>query len=311
MSLVTRVAPSEAPVLVMGETGVGKEGVACNIHERSSRRAGPLIKVNCGAIPSELVDSELFGHERGSFTGAIAARKGWFERADRGTLFLDEVGELPPAAQVRLLRVMQDGTFERVGGQRTLTVSVRVIAATHRDLSGMVRNGRFRRDLWYRLSIFPLEIPALRDRRDDIPALATCFAGYFSERLLGLRLTPTEQDLTQLINYPWPGNVRELAAVIERATLLGGGRQLCIREALEVGAQQHHVPSFKAPAPTSNPSDAVRSLETVMIEHIERALQATGGRIEGLKGAGALLGLNPHTLRAKMRKLGIDWSRFR
>ena len=311
MSLVARVAPSEVPVLVLGETGVGKEVVARTIHEHSPRRGGPLIKVNCGAIPAELVDSELFGHERGSFTGAVAARKGWFERADQGTLFLDEVGELPLAAQVRLLRVLQDGMFERVGGQRTQTVSVRVIAATHRDLTQMVKSGRFRRDLWYRLSIFPLQIPPLRERPDDIPALATYFAGNAGERLLGTRLVPSEQDIALLCSYPWPGNVRELAAVIERAALLGGQRGLCIAEALEVSAREHETSRAEAPAPVSSGSGSVRTLEVVMIEHIQRALEATGGRIEGTRGAAALLGINPHTLRAKMRKLGIDWSRFR
>ncbi len=320
MEQVGQVAPTEAPVLILGETGSGKEVIARAIHERSRRSAGPVVRVNCGAIPSELVDSELFGHERGSFTGAVNARKGWFERADGGTLFLDEIGELPLAAQVRLLRILQDGSFERVGGHRPLSVDVRLVAATHRDLQEMVAQGGFRQDLWYRISVFPIRLPALRERRGDIAALARHFAQRAGLRLGGVALQPSADDLAQLAAYDWPGNVRELASVIERATILGGGRQLNIAAALG-GGQRPAAPSAAGSAheaqgdPTVAASGAAAqhaaSLDAAMIGHIESALVATGGRIEGPSGAAARLGINPHTLRARMRKLGIDWGRFR
>ncbi len=296
MARVGQVAPTDAPVLILGETGAGKEVVARNIHARSRRARGPFLRVNCGAIPTELVDSELFGHEKGAFTGAIGLRKGWFERADGGTLFLDEVAELPPAAQVRLLRVLQDGSFQRVGGQDTHTVDVRILAATHRDMPAMVRDGRFRQDLWYRISVFPIQLPALRERRDDIPALARHFAERAGERLFGRALPLDDADLAQLVAYPWPGNVRELAAVIERAAILGNGQRLCIGPALG-------VTGVVAPTPAA--------MQGENAESIEAALRAAHGRIEGPFGAAASLGVNPHTLRARMRKLGIDWSRFR
>ena len=217
MAQVEKVAPTDTPVLILGETGSGKEVIARAIHERSRRSQGPVVRVNCGAIPSELVDSELFGHERGSFTGAIAARKGWFERADGGTLFLDEIGELPLAAQVRLLRILQDGTFERVGAQRAQTCDVRLVAATHRDLKELSAHGAFRQDLWYRISVFPIRLPALRERPGDIAPLARHFARRAGLRLGGVELEPDPEDLELLAAYRWPGNVRELAAVIERA----------------------------------------------------------------------------------------------
>ncbi len=320
MDLVLRAAPADVPILVTGETGSGKEVVARAIHERSARAAGPIIRVNCGAIPTELVDSELFGHERGSFTGAVAARKGWFERADSGTLFLDEIGELTQAAQVRLLRVLQDGTFERVGGQRTLSVNVRIVAATHRDLSAMVATGQFRRDLWYRLSVFPIHLPPLRERLEDIGPFATHFAAQAGARLFGAPVVPTDEDIALLRAQTWPGNVRELAAVIERAALLGGGRALAVAQALEAAPQVEDAPPspmllpLLGPAPVSGRSGedgAIRPLDAVIVEHIERALASVGGRIEGPDGAASLLGINPHTLRARMRKLGIDWARFR
>src|SRR6185503_15711772 len=196
------------------------------------RAAGPIVRVNCGAIPSELVDSELFGHERGSFTGALATRKGWFERADGGTLFLDEIGELPLAAQVRLLRILQDGTFERVGAQRPQSCDVRLVAATHRDLREMVAAGTFRQDLWYRISVFPVRLPSLRERPGDVPHLAAHFAASAGKRLGGAPLTVSPDDLALLLAYPWPGNVRELAAVLERAAILGDGRHLEVAAAL-------------------------------------------------------------------------------
>ena len=209
MERVAQVARSNAPVLLLGETGSGKEVVAREVHRGSDRAAGPFVRVNCGAIPGDLIDSELFGHERGSFTGAVSQRKGWFERADGGTLFLDEVAELPLPAQVRLLRVLQDGLVLRVGGEEPITVDVRVIAATNQDLRTMMREGRFRENLWYRLAVFPINLPALRDRIGDLPALAMHFAQRAAARL-GLPVrAPTDEDTRLLCAYEWPGNIRE------------------------------------------------------------------------------------------------------
>jgi transcriptional regulator with GAF, ATPase, and Fis domain len=311
MQQVERVAGSDVPVLIFGETGSGKEVVARSIHNRSRRARGPFLRVNCGAIPPELVDSELFGHERGSFTGAIAARAGWFERADGGTLFLDECGELPLAAQVRLLRILQDGMFERVGGERSLRVDVRIVAATHRNLQAMVAEGTFRQDLWYRLAVFPIRLPALRERPEDIPALAAHFALRAAKRLGLPPLIPSPEDASLLLSYPWPGNVRELAAVIERAALLGDGKRLDLTTAL--GSLP--VPATAPPPLLRFPGTASPSrflpLAEMLTQHIEAALRQTQGQIEGRAGAAALLRINPHTLRAKMRKLGIAWQKFR
>ncbi|HET6163711.1 MAG TPA: sigma-54 dependent transcriptional regulator [Planctomycetota bacterium] len=321
MTRVDQVSRTDAPVLILGETGSGKEVVARSIHVKSRRSGGPFLRVNCGAIPSELVDSELFGHERGSFTGALAQRKGWFERADGGTLFLDEIAELPAAAQVRLLRVLQDGSFERVGGQHALNVDVRIVAATHRDMQQLIADGRFRQDLWFRISVFPIRLPSLRERREDVGPLARHFAERAGLRLHGVPLVPSDADVTRLESYPWPGNVRELAAVIERAAILGDGRHLEIAAALGGAAVAVAVaataPPAAAPSEPSTNADpasldgAHASLDAAMIRHIEDALAATGGRIEGPAGAAARLDVNPHTLRSRMRKLGIDWRRFR
>jgi transcriptional regulator with GAF, ATPase, and Fis domain len=309
MEQIERVAPADAPVLILGETGSGKEVVARAIHNRSRRAAKPFVRVNCGAIPPDLIDSELFGHEKGSFTGAVGARRGWFERADGGTLFLDECGELPAAAQVRLLRILQDGTFERVGGERPLTVDVRIVAATHRDLHALVAAGRFREDLWYRIAVFPIKLPPLRERKEDIPALATHFALRAAKRLGTLPLSPGSEDIDLLLAYPWPGNVRELAAVIERAAILGDGKRLEVAQAL--GTAPRPLPAAVPAARSSTDGDSVLALDAVMARHIERALTHTRGRIEGPHGVAALLKINPHTLRARMRKLKIDWRRFR
>jgi transcriptional regulator with GAF, ATPase, and Fis domain len=319
MQRVEQVAPTDAPVLILGETGSGKEVIARAIHARSRRNGGPVVRVNCGAIPPELVDSELFGHERGSFTGAVSARKGWFERADGGTLFLDEIGELPAAAQVRLLRVLQDGSLERVGGHRPITVDVRIVAATHRNLETMVASGLFREDLWYRISVFPVHLPALRERPEDIPSLAAHFAHRAGARLGGAPLAPARADVELLARYAWPGNVRELAAVIERAAILGNGRRLEIAKALGTAEPAPRATStpprpLEASAPPERAEGAsgrLATLDEAMRAHIERALAATRGRIEGRHGAAKLLGINPHTLRARMRKLEVDWSRFR
>jgi len=317
MERVEQVARTDAPVLILGETGSGKEVVARAIHARSRRVDGPFLRVNCGAIPPELVDSELFGHERGSFTGAINTRRGWFERADGGTLFLDALGELPAAAQVRLLRVLQDGTFERVGGQRALHVDVRIVAATHRDMQTLVGDGRFRQDLWYRINVFPFHLPPLRERLEDIGPLAAHFAARAGRRLFGVEIAPSERDLALLRAYPWPGNVRELASVIERAAILGDGRSLALAPALG-GDVARQVPVANAPTTASTvppalpvAAEELGTLERAMVQAIEDALQRTRGRIEGEHGAARLLGINPHTLRSRMRKLGIEWSRFR
>ena len=296
------------PVLILGETGTGKEVVARALHGRSRRAAGPFLRVNCGALPPELIDSELFGHERGSFTGAVGSRRGWFERADGGTLFLDEVGELPPAAQVRLLRVLQDGSFQRVGGERSLNVDVRVIAATNRDLRAGVATGTFREDLWFRLAVFPIPLPPLRARAQDIPALAAHFSLRAAERLGLPPRMPDAADLGLLEAYSWPGNVRELASVIERAAILGDGQRLDVARALGV------APFTAARPPARDPVAEVArlpSLDTATREHIEAALGQCRGRIEGPFGAARLLRVNPHTLRSRMRRLGIDWARFR
>lgn len=315
MIRVEQVAPTDAPVLLLGETGAGKEVIARAIHARSRRNQGPIVRVNCGAIAPGLIDSELFGHEKGSFTGATTTRKGWFERADGGTLFLDEVAELPLDAQVRLLRILQDGIFERVGAQRPTRVDVRVVAATHRNLRDMVKRGAFREDLWYRLSVFPIEILPLRDRPEDIPALASHFAARAGTRLGGAPLTLTPNDVELLITYAWPGNVRELATVIERAAILGDGKRLRIGAALgNVSAAvpaSADLPRLAVDPAASHDDGTILPLDRAMARHIERALHVTRGRIEGRGGAAALLRINPHTLRARMRKLGVDWANIR
>ncbi len=313
MERVELVASSDAPVLIFGETGTGKELLARAIHTRSLRSGGPVIRVNCGAIPSELVDSELFGHERGAFTGAVEARKGWFERADGGTLFLDEIGELPPAAQVRLLRVFQDGWLERVGGEHPIHVDVRVVAATHRDLPAMVAEGKFRQDLWYRISVFPIVLPPVRERQEDIPELAAHFAQRAAIRFGLASIMPSPEDVGLLVSYAWPGNVRELAAVIDRAAILGNGRRLEIAKALGVATGIPGPSLGPEKTRTTQPASShkIVPLDTAARQHIQAALVASGGRIEGPHGAAVLLEINPHTLRARMRKLGIDWRRFR
>lgn len=322
MDRVTLVVDSDVPVLILGETGTGKEVIARALHVRGDRQEGPFIRVNCGAIPPELIDSQLFGHERGSFTGAEQSRQGWFERADGGTLFLDEIGELPLEAQVRFLRVLQDGFVERVGGSTPIHVNVRVVAATHRDLASMVREGRFREDLWYRLAVFPILLPPLRERVEDIEELAI----HFAERAaLRFGLPPTYPDpeaLRLLQAYDWPGNIRELAAVIDRAAILGGGQQLEVAKALgwsndsprALNSGLAHLNSLAAkPNHTrlASAHDDIPSLDEVMRRHIEQVLEVTEGRIEGRRGAAALLQINPHTLRARMRKLNLDWSKYR
>lgn len=310
---VELVAGSDVPVLILGETGTGKELIARALHVRGKFQQGPFIRVNCGAIPQELIDSQLFGHEKGSFTGAEQSRQGWFERADGGTLFLDEIGELPLEAQVRFLRVLQDGFVERVGGNHPIHVSVRVVAATHRELANMVHEGKFREDLWYRLAVFPIMLPPLRERRDDIPELVEHFSLRAAHRFSLPHVKATPENIESLQNYNWPGNIRELGAVIDRAVILGGGKSLDVQTALGFGKLEvepkRSTQSVAVPA-TQKP-DHVLSLDEVIKAHIEYVLKLVHGRVEGRKGAAALLKINPHTLRARMRKLGIDWASFR
>jgi hydrogenase-4 transcriptional activator len=316
MQRVDLVSRSEVPVLILGETGTGKELVARAIHNRSDRHNGPFLRVNCGAIPRELIDSQLFGHEKGAFTGANETRQGWFERADTGTLFLDEIGELPLEAQVRFLRVLQDGFVERVGSATPIRVNVRVVAATHRDLAAMVRESTFREDLWYRIAVFPILLPPLRDRVEDIPALARHFAERAAIRFGLTPVVPTEADIGLLQSYAWPGNIRELGAVIDRAAILGNGDTLELAAALGVAAPRGPLDASRNVAAASAGIVSARAgriatLNDAMRAHIEAALRVTQGRVEGPRGAARLLAINPHTLRARMRKLKINWTTFR
>lgn len=308
------VAPLDVPVLILGDTGSGKEIIARAIHVRSNRAQGAFIRVNCGAIPAGLIDSQLFGHEKGSFTGATETRKGWFERADGGTLFLDEVGELPPEAQVRLLRILQDGWLERVGGQKPIHVNVRIVAATHCDLAAEVTKRTFREDLWYRLSVFPIRLPSLRERPEDIPPLARHFAQLAAQQF-GLKpVMPSTEDIGLLSSYLWPGNVRELASVIDRAAIIGGGKRLEIAAALGIldghsaAAPQQEHPLLQRTA--AGPA-GLKTLDEIQREHIIAALAALHGRIDGPHGVAGQLGVHPSTLRAKMRKLKILWRPYR
>jgi PAS domain S-box-containing protein len=292
MRSVEQVAPTDSTVLVIGETGTGKELVARALHQRSRRRDRVMVKVNCAAIPAGLIESELFGHERGAFTGAVSRRIGRFELAHGGTLFLDEIGELPLDLQPKLLRVLQDGEFERVGGTQTLKVDVRVIAATNRDLDGAAREGRFRSDLFYRLNVFPVFLPPLRERREDIPRLVAHFVRKYAQKL-GRRIeTVPAPMLAALGAYAWPGNVRELEHVIERAVVLSEGSVLA-------------MPDWpRRPEATDEPT-RVSTLEEVERLHIVRVLEATGWRVSGKQGAAALLGVPATTLESRMKRLGI------
>jgi transcriptional regulator with GAF, ATPase, and Fis domain len=303
MEMVRQVAFHNSPVLILGETGVGKDIIASAIHYSSTRREGPFITVNCGAIPDTLVDSELFGHEKGAFTGALALKRGRFERADKGTIFLDEIGELPPQAQVRMLRVLQNKEIERVGGSRPIQVDIRVIAATHRNLGEMVKSKEFREDLWFRLNVFPIPIPPLRERKTDIPALLQHFLDLKS-RELNLRSVPkiTPGSVDRLMAYSWPGNVRELENVVERALILNKEEQLRFGNLTEDRVQEHNT--F-----LPDQTDGLSTLDEVVKSHIQRALEITNGKIHGSGGAAELIGMNPNTLRSKIKKLGISFRR--
>jgi len=303
MEMVNRVAPLFSPVLLLGETGAGKEVIATAIHNLSPRRERPFIKVNCGAIPESLMDSELFGHEKGAFTGAFFQKRGRFERAHGGTIFLDEIGELTPRAQIRLLRVIQEKEIERVGGTEPISVDVRVIAATHRNLDSMLAEGKFREDLYFRLKVFPIVIPPLRDRRIDIPSLVQHIM-LKKAREMDLIALPTlaPGSIDILMNYHWPGNVRELQNVVERALILCPEEPLDFYDLLE-------PPRQATPNLTARDDEDTRSLDEVISQRIRAALKKAGGQVGGEKGAARLLKMNPATLRSKMRKLGIPFGR--
>lgn len=305
---VDLVAQTDSTALILGETGSGKELIARYIHQHSARVHSSFIRVNCGAIPAELIDSELFGHEKGSFTGAASQKKGWFERATGGTLFLDEIGELSLAAQVRLLRVLQEGTLTRVGGEREIDVDVRIVAATHRNLEESVKEGQFREDLWFRINVFPIRLPSLRDREEDIADLTEHFARKASEKL-GLPLAlPTAQQINYLKKYNWPGNVRELQVIVERAAILGQGNFLAIEESLVLPLPSLDRGACAVPQVYSRTqvSTEFLTLNEALKLHITKALVHCRGRVEGPFGAAQLLAINPNTLRSKIKALGIN-----
>jgi formate hydrogenlyase transcriptional activator len=290
---VETVAPTDSTVLILGETGSGKELVARALHYLSNRRERTFVKLNCAAIPTGLLESELFGHEKGAFTGAIATKVGRFELADRGTLFLDEVGEIPLELQVKLLRVLQEQEFERLGGTRTIRTSVRVVAATNRDLAKMVEEQKFRSDLYYRLKVFPVTLPPLRERPDDIPLLIRHFAQKFAQRMKKHIETIPSEAMKALQNYSWPGNVRELENFVERAVILTHGSDLYVSLA-ELKPTPNHVEN-----------SAAVTLEQAEREHILRTLRESSWIIGGAAGAAAKLGMKRTTLQSKMQKLGI------
>ncbi|PLY00678.1 MAG: Fis family transcriptional regulator, partial [Desulfuromonas sp.] len=325
MEMVQQVAPLQSKVLLLGETGTGKEVVANTLHRLSPRREGPFVKVNCGAIPETLIDSELFGHEKGAFSGADKQKRGRFERANGGTIFLDEIGELPQPAQVRLLRVLQMREIERVGGSRPIPVDIRVIAATHRNLEKMVAEGLFREDLWFRLNSFPIIIPPLRQRRQDIPELISYLLAKKAGEL-GFRTPPeiAPGAIEMLRDYPWPGNVRELENVIERALIQNKGRSLNLDS---FSLSQHPngplsalddscgcVFPCLAQSEGRTPESAANSFEPITLDqlttrHIRQTLETTRGKIHGPGGAAEILGVNASTLRNRMNKLDISYGR--
>lgn len=323
LKVVEQVAAADSTVLVFGETGTGKELIARAIHDRSPRRERPLVKVNCGAISAGLVESELFGHVRGAFTGALQNRDGRFKLADGGTIFLDEIGELPMETQVKLLRVLQEQEFEPIGSSKTIKVDVRVVAATNRDLQEMVREGKFRADLFYRLNVVPLRVPALRERASDIPLLATFFAQKFTKKMGRKIAQIADETMRQLMNYPWPGNIRELQNVIERAVILSPGDMLVLAEelraplALPSSSRREETPTLKSEirnpksgigesrVTSAAPNNNDGALEDVERRHIETVLKQTHWMIEGERGAANVLKMNPSTLRSRMQKLGL------
>mgnify|MGYP001608720734 FL=1 len=291
---VEQVAPQDATVLLLGETGTGKGVVVRAIHSRSSRKDRPMITVNCSALPANLIESELFGREKGAFTGSHDRQMGRFELADNSTLFLDEIGEMPMDLQTKLLRVIQDGEFERLGGPKTIKVNVRIIASTNRNLEEEIRKGRFREDLFYRLNVFPITIPPLRQRKEDIPLLVDYFVAKFNKKTGKKIETVSKDTLNVLQEYDWPGNVRELESIIERAVITSQGTGLQILDRFE-----------NSPQAGEQEAQDNKGLAELERDHILQALEKTGWRIEGKKGAATMLGLNPSTLRGRMRKDGI------
>jgi len=304
MQMVQQVAHLESPVLLLGETGVGKEVIANAIHYSSPRRDRPFIKVNCGAIPESLLDSELFGHEKGAFTGAITQKRGRFERADRGTIFLDEIGELLPQAQVRLLHVLQNKEIERVGGTKSIPVDIRIISATNRNLNELVKSAQFREDLWFRLNVFPIMIPPLRQRKEDIPALMHHFIEQKAKELK-LPLTPAVAPgaVHQLMDYDWPGNVRELENIVERALIRHRDGLLTFEDLVFPQQKRKEIPQ------AGNQEHGILELDELNAFHIRRILKLTKGKINGPGGAAELLQIHPNTLRKRMDKLGIPFGR--
>jgi formate hydrogenlyase transcriptional activator len=301
---VRLVAPTDAAVLIHGETGTGKELIARAIHNHSQRRQAPFVKVNCAAIPAGLLESELFGHERGAFTGALMQTIGRFQHADRGTIFLDEIGDLPLELQPKLLRVLQEQEFERLGSARTIHVNVRVVAATNLDLEEMVRERKFRADLYYRLNVFPVTLPALRDRRSDIHELAWHFVQKFAAQMNRRIEEIPERAMEVLQTHDWPGNVRELQNVIERAVILSRGEVLSI-DGLSLPVAR---PRIESDAPQAS-SDGTRTLAEAERDHILQVLRNAHGVLGGNNGAAARLGMKRTTLQYKMRKLGIEQKR--
>jgi transcriptional regulator with GAF, ATPase, and Fis domain len=307
MEMVHQVAQINSPVLLLGETGVGKEVIANALHFSSKRKSGPFIKVNCGAIPDSLIDSELFGHEKGAFTGAMTRKRGRFERAHGGTIFLDEIGELPPAAQVRLLRVLQHHEIERVGGTEVIQVDVRIISATHRNMEKLVQDGKFREDLWYRLNVFPIMIPPLRRRIEDIPTLVSHFLERKSRELkIGHIPHISESAIGQLQSYHWPGNVRELENLVERVLIRSQAQGAMDIQAFDDLPVWDGITNRRT---VDEHSGTIRPLDAIISGHIRRTLDKTDGRVEGPAGAAELLGLHPSTLRGRMKKLGIPFGR--
>jgi len=307
IELVRQVATLDSPVLLLGETGVGKEIIANAIHFSSLRKDKPFIKVNCGAIADGFLDSELFGHEKGAFTGAIALKRGRFERAHTGSIFLDEIGELSPAAQIKLLRVIQQKEIERIGGSATIPVDVRIIIATHRNLEAMISTGQFREDLWFRLNVFPIMIPPLRQRKEDIPALVHHFIAKKSKELKIYNPPAVlPESIEQLKAYHWPGNIRELENIVERALIQRRG----LKETAPLDFERFVYPGGEnRPVLSCDEAQEILPLSDAMITHIQKALSLTGGKIHGTDGAAHLLQINPNTLRSKMRKLGISSTR--
>jgi formate hydrogenlyase transcriptional activator len=310
---VDQAAPTDSTVLILGETGTGKELIARALHDRSSRKNCPLVKVNCGAISAGLVESELFGHVKGAFTGALANRDGRFKLADGGTIFLDEVGELPPDTQLKLLRVLQEQEFEPIGSGKTVKVNVRVIAATNRDLSVAMREGKFRSDLFYRLNVLPMRVPSLRERVNDIPLLTTFFLQRFAKEFNKPLKQISDETIRRLCAYPWPGNIRELQNIIERAVVLSTGNALTLapdfNPAVTTSALVAHAASTEALSATTisaaTPPPPCGALEDVERRHIESVLGQADWMIEGKQGAAKILNMTPSTLRSRMQKLGI------